>query len=151
MIEESVARSFVLETYLVGCQLAGATEARASSRPTTERIAPRPWSSWGRRRKFARVGGAACAKVGADMSATTSNPLQATVSWLATNTRFPVSRLSAPAEALLCVAALAEAAQAGENARFLVQRKDGAKDAALRAHAMRRSQVHYKCDNSAKV
>ena len=85
------------------------------------------------------------------MSATTSNPLQATVSWLATNTRFPVSRLSSSAEALLCVAALAEAAQAGENARFLVQRKDGAKDAALRAHAMRRSHVHYKCDNSAKV
>lgn len=85
------------------------------------------------------------------MSATTSNPLQATVSWLAANTRFPVSRLSAPAEALLCVAALAEAAQAGDNERFLVQRRNGAKDSALRAHAMRRSQVHFKCDNSVKV
>ena len=85
------------------------------------------------------------------MSATTSNPLQATVSWLAANARFPASRLATSAEALLCVAALAEAAQAGENERFLVQRKVGAKDAALRAHAMRRSQVHYKCDNSAKV
>lgn len=85
------------------------------------------------------------------MSATTSNPLQATVSWLAANTRFPASRLSTSAEALLCVAALAEAAESADNARFLVQRKDGAKDSALRAHAMRRSQVHYKCDNSAKV
>ena len=85
------------------------------------------------------------------MSATTSNPLQATVSWLAANTRFPASRLSTSAEALLCVAALAEAAESADNARFLVQRRDGAKDSALRAHAMRRSQVHYNCDNSAKV
>jgi hypothetical protein len=85
------------------------------------------------------------------MSPTTTNPLQVTVSWLAANTRFPTSRLQAPAEALLCVAALARAAEAAENARFLVQRRDGAKDSALRAHAMRRSQVHYKCDNSAKV
>jgi len=85
------------------------------------------------------------------MSVTTTNPLQATVTWLAANTRFPTSRLQTSAEALLCVAALAEAAEAAENARFLVQRRDGAKDSALRAHAMRRSQVHYKCDNSAKV
>ena len=85
------------------------------------------------------------------MSATTTNPLQATVTWLAANTRFPTSRLQTSAEALLCVAALAEAAEAADNARFLVQRRDGAKDSALRAHAMRRSQVHYKCDNSAKV
>ena len=86
-----------------------------------------------------------------DMSPTTLNPLQATVSWLAANTRFPVSRLQPTAEALLCVAALAEAGEAADNARFLVQRRDGAKDSALRAHALRRSQVHFKCDNSAKV
>jgi hypothetical protein len=85
------------------------------------------------------------------MSATTSNPLQVTVSWLASNTRFPTSRLQSHAETLLCIAALAQAAEAAESARFLVQRRDGAKDSALRAHAMRRSQVHYKCDNSAKV
>jgi hypothetical protein len=85
------------------------------------------------------------------MSASTSNPLQTTVSWLAANTHFPACRLEPSAEALLCVAALAAAADAAENARFLVQRRDGAKDSALRAHAMRRSQVHYKCDNSAKV
>ena len=77
--------------------------------------------------------------------------MQSTVSWMATHVRFPVSRLEGPAETLLCVAALAEAAEAAESARFLVQRRDGAKDSALRAHAMRRSQVHYKCDNSAKV
>jgi len=100
---------------------------------------------------FARVEVQRCGKVGADMSATTSNPLQTTVNWLAANTRFPGSRLQPGAETLLCVAALAAAAEAAETARFLVQRRDGAKDSALRAHAMRRSQVHYKCDNSAKV
>ena len=85
------------------------------------------------------------------MSPTTSNPLQMTVGWLAANTRFPASRLQPPAEVLLCVAALVEAAEAADGERFLVQRRDGAKDSALRAHALRRSQVHFKCDNSAKV
>jgi hypothetical protein len=85
------------------------------------------------------------------MSQTTSNPLQITISWLAENTQFPASRLQAPAEALLCIAALVEAAEAADYERFLVQRRDGAKDSALRAHALRRSQVHFKCDNSAKV
>jgi len=85
------------------------------------------------------------------MSSTTTNPLQTTVTWLAANTRFPVSRLQPRAEALLCVAALAAAEEAAESERFLVQRRDGAKDSALRAHAMRRSQTHFKCDNSAKV
>ena len=32
-----------------------------------------------------------------------------------------------------------------------IKTRDGAKDSALRAHAMRRSLVHFKCDNSAKV
>ena len=77
--------------------------------------------------------------------------MQSAVTWMATNVRFPLSRLDGRAETLLCAAALAEAAEAAETARFLVQRRDGAKDSALRAHAMRRSQVHYKCDNSAKV
>ena len=85
------------------------------------------------------------------MSPTTPNPLQQTVRWLAAHTKFPTSRLEPRAEALLCVAAIAEAETAAENARFLVQRRDGAKDSALRAHALRRSQVHFKCDNSAKV
>lgn len=79
------------------------------------------------------------------------NPLQQTIHWLVAHTGFPSRRLPADAEALLCVSALAEAENAAENSRFLVQRRDGAKDSALRAHALRRSQVHYKCDNSAKV
>lgn len=80
-----------------------------------------------------------------------THPLERTVRWLAAYTRFPASRLSNGAEALLCVAALAEAEETAAQARFLVQRRDGAKDAALRTHALRRSQVHFKCDNSAKV
>lgn len=85
------------------------------------------------------------------MSPTKPNPLQQTVRWLANHTIFPASRLQPGAEALLCVVAIAEFETAAENERFLVQRRDGAKDSALRAHAQRRSLVHYKCDNSAKV
>lgn len=85
------------------------------------------------------------------MSQTASNPLQQTVRWLAAHTLFPLSRLEGRAETLLCVGALAAAQEAAENERFLVQRRDGAKDAALRAHTARRSLVHFKCDNSAKV
>lgn len=85
------------------------------------------------------------------MSPTPPNPLQQTVQWLATHARFPATRLEPRAEILICGAALAAADEAAENARFLIQRRDGAKDSALRAHAARRSLVHYKCDNSAKV
>ncbi|HYP16617.1 MAG TPA: hypothetical protein VEQ65_05350 [Opitutus sp.] len=85
------------------------------------------------------------------MSSRVENPLQQTVRWLAAHAGFPGRRLESHAETLLCIGALAEAQEAEENARFLVQRRDGAKDSALRAHAMRRSQVHFKCDNSAKV
>lgn len=92
-----------------------------------------------------------CESLGADMSENASNPLQQTVRWLAAHTLFPVSRLAPRAETLLCVGALAEAQEAAESARFLVQRRNGAMDSALRAHALRRSQVHFKCDNSTKV
>ena len=85
------------------------------------------------------------------MSADERNPLERTVRWLAAQVGFPARRLEARAELLLCLGALAEAQEAAESARFLIERRDGAKDAALRAHAMRRSRVHYKCDNSAKV
>ena len=79
------------------------------------------------------------------------NPLQSTVQWLSTHTGFPARRLESRAEAMVCASALAamESDEAGD--RFLVQRRNGAQDSALRAHALRRSQVHYKCDNSAKV
>jgi len=96
-----------------------------------------------------RAGG--CAKSPGSMSSITSNPLQQTVRWLAMHAGFPLTRLESRAEALLCVAALAASEEEANSARFLVQRRDGAKDSALRAHALRRSQVHFKCDNSAKV
>jgi len=86
------------------------------------------------------------------MSFMSSDPLQATVRWLAAHTRFPASRLAAPAEALLCLAALAAADEAEEQQRrFLIQRSDPAQTSALRTHGLRRSRVHFKCDNSAKV
>jgi len=75
--------------------------------------------------------------------------------WLSAHTRFPASRLPAPAETLLCLAAAAEGG-VGETAEtsggtFGIQRRDPVKESALRAHALRRSRVHFKCDNSAKV
>ena len=85
------------------------------------------------------------------MNDTSADPLHTTVRWLAAHTRFPASRLAAPAEALLCVAALAAADEAAERQRFLIQSRDPAQTSALRAHGLRRSQVHFKCDNSAKV
>lgn len=85
------------------------------------------------------------------MSSPPPNPLQQLVRWLAANTRFPASRLDAKSEAMLCMARLAEAEEAAAGEHFLIQRRDGAKDAALRAHTLRRSLVHFKCDNSAKV
>jgi hypothetical protein len=55
---------------------------------------------------------------------------------------------------LLCLAAAAEqeaeAASPGVGA-FGLPRQDGALASAQRAHALRRSRVHFKCDNSAKV
>ena len=74
-----------------------------------------------------------------------------TLLWLARNTGFPRSRLPARAEALVCIAALASAEDAEARQRFLIQRRDPAQTSALRAHGLRRSQVHYKSDNSAKV
>ncbi len=85
------------------------------------------------------------------MNFTNSDPMQETVCWLAAHTRFPASRLATSAEALLCLAALATAAEAEEQRRFLIQRHDPAQTSALRTHKLRRSQVHFKCDNSAKV
>lgn len=78
-------------------------------------------------------------------------PARRLLSWLARNANFPASRLESGAETMLCMATLAEAEETAEGSRFLIQRRDGAQDSALRAHAMRRSRVHYKCDNSAKV
>jgi hypothetical protein len=71
--------------------------------------------------------------------------------WLARNTGFPARRMEARAELLVCVAALAAAEEAEAQQRFALQRRDPAQTSALRAHGLRRSQVHFKCDNSAKV
>ena len=80
-----------------------------------------------------------------------SNPFADTLRWLAVQTNFPASRLELRAETMLLMAALAAAEEAEEQRRFLIQRRDPAQTSALRAHGLRRSQVHFKCDNSAKV
>lgn len=80
-----------------------------------------------------------------------SDPFRDTVHWLVRHTRFPTSRLPARAETLVCVAALAAAEEEATQQRFLIQSRDPAQTSALRAHGLRRSQVHFKCDNSAKV
>jgi len=85
------------------------------------------------------------------MSTVSTDPLKDTLSWLAHHAGFPGARLPAKAEALVCVAALAAVEEAKEHQRFLLQRRDPAQTSALRAHGLRRSQVHFKCDNSAKV
>lgn len=76
------------------------------------------------------------------------------LTWLSQQAGFPGRRLPAGAELLLCLAAAAEldaeAAVPGGGA-FGLPRQDGAMASAQRAHALRRSRVHFKCDNSAKV
>jgi len=76
------------------------------------------------------------------------------LSWLSQQAGFPARRLPAGAELLLCLAAAAEldaeAAAPGGGA-FGLPRQDAAMASAQRAHALRRSRVHFKCDNSAKV
>ncbi|MEO6243915.1 MAG: hypothetical protein ABIQ12_00660 [Opitutaceae bacterium] len=73
------------------------------------------------------------------------------VRWLAHHAGFPARRLPASAEALVCVAAIAAAEEAQARQRFLIQSRDPAQTSAQRQHAHRRAQVHFKCDNSAKV
>ena len=80
------------------------------------------------------------------------NPLQQLCSWLSAQAGFPARRLPAAAELMLCVSALAGAeAPTAETGPKLFDRRVGSQTSALRSHALRRSQVHYKCDNSAKV
>ncbi len=80
------------------------------------------------------------------------NPLQQICSWLSAHAGFPARRLPAPAEQLLCLAVLAAAEASGDaTGRKPIERRVAGQAAAQRAHALRRSRVHYKCDNSAKV
>lgn len=85
------------------------------------------------------------------MTTNSPDPLRDTVRWLSTHTRFPASRLEAQAETLLCFAAAAAAEESEDRQRFLIKTRDPAQTSAQRTHAQRRSQVHFKCDNSAKV
>ena len=80
-----------------------------------------------------------------------NEPLSAVIAWLASHAGFPLRRLPPKIETLVCVAALAAAEEAAAQQRFALQRRDPAQTSALKAHGLRRSQVHYKCDNSAKV
>jgi hypothetical protein len=85
---------------------------------------------------------------------TPSSSFTELVLWLARNANFPRSRLPDASERLLLLSAAAsdaDAAAAVAAGPGGVQRRDNAKDAAMRAHAMRRSLVHYRCDNGAKV
>ena len=85
------------------------------------------------------------------MSANSTDPLQQTLRWLAVHGRFPASRLEKRAEVLVCLAALAAAEENEERQRHLIKSSDTALMAAQRTMANRRKQVHFKCDNSAKV
>ena len=89
------------------------------------------------------------------VSDSVSSPFLTTLRWLAANARFPASRLPDKAETLLLITVAAQQeeslANANQSGLFHIKTRDGAKDSALRAHAMRRSLVHFKCDNSAKV
>ena len=80
-----------------------------------------------------------------------NEPLPEVVRWLIQHTGFPARRLPPKAESLLCVAALSLAEEEQARQRYLIQRRDPAMTSALRQHGLRRSQVHFKCDNSAKV
>jgi hypothetical protein len=72
--------------------------------------------------------------------------------WLVRHAGFPAGRLPPRAEGLLCVAALASAEEAAvQQKNFALHQRDSAQAAALRAHGLLRSRVHYKSDNSAKV
>jgi hypothetical protein len=81
----------------------------------------------------------------------TRDPLHGVVHWLSLYTGFPSRRLAPKAEALICVSALAAAEEAEAQQRHALQRRVPEQTSALRAHGLRRSQVHFKCDNSAKV
>lgn len=85
------------------------------------------------------------------MSEPSTQPASEVLHWLACHAGFPSRRLDARAVNMVCVTALAAAEEAAERDRFALQRTSPSQTAALKSHALRRSRVHYKCDNSAKV
>ena len=80
-----------------------------------------------------------------------SEPLSVALGWLVRHAGFPRVRLSAEAETMVCVAALAAVEEASAQQRFALQKRKPGEASALKAHVLRRTQVHYKSDNSAKV
>lgn len=78
-------------------------------------------------------------------------PLTGVVRWLTASTGFPSRRLKTDAQVLVCLEALAANAEMEERGRYLIKSRDPAQTSAQRQHAQRRAQVHFKCDNSAKV
>jgi hypothetical protein len=78
-------------------------------------------------------------------------PLAEALRWLAQHAAFPRRRLSATAETMVCVQVLAAVEEAQEQQRFALQRRVPSQTSALKTHNLRRTQVHFKCDNSAKV
>jgi hypothetical protein len=98
---------------------------------------------------------ARCRHCGGVSDSVPASSLLTTLRWLSAHARFPASRLPDKAETLLLIATAAQQeetnAAANASGLFHIKTRDVAKDAALRAHAMRRSLVHFKCDNSAKV
>ena len=85
------------------------------------------------------------------MTSPRPEPLQEAVTWLVRHAGFPRYRMPEKAEGMVLIAALAAAEEEAEQQRFALQRRDPAQTSALKAHGLRRNQVHYKCDNSAKV
>ena len=87
------------------------------------------------------------------VSESDNNPLLGTLRWLSQHAGFPKSRLAGHAETLVLLSAAAKTLETETTSRpdFMVKSRDGARDAALRAHSERRKLAHYKCDNSAKV
>ncbi len=89
----------------------------------------------------------------APVSESDQKPFLSTLRWFSQHAGFPRSRLAGHAETLVLLAAAAQILETPASGRpdFIIKSRDGARDAALRAHNERRKLTHYKCDNSAKV
>ncbi|MBL9203146.1 MAG: hypothetical protein JNL39_21735 [Opitutaceae bacterium] len=85
------------------------------------------------------------------MNASERQSLQEAALWMARHAGFPAVRLEPQAEALVCMALMAGREAAAQPARARFDVRSGAQRSAQKQWALRRSQVHFKCDNSAKV
>lgn len=85
------------------------------------------------------------------VSASSNHPLTSLVPWLVQYTRFPAARLPQRAELMLIMSAIQEQDSGGVSTSTHFERRRAGETASQRAHALMRSRVHFKCDNSAKV